>query len=86
MSFSSAEAAIRHRHLAGLSRDNRENKEKIAKLEQELVKLSDQVKELAFKIDRIDDRETNEREKLILRLENIILRYERGLPPPDTAA
>jgi hypothetical protein len=50
------------------------------------------VQRLGFVQERQHDNEIHEREKLALRLENILLRAERGLPPgiqksePDVAA
>jgi hypothetical protein len=38
------------------------------------------VQRLAYKIHRISERETHERDKMQLRLENQLLRFERRLP------
>jgi hypothetical protein len=41
------------------------------------------VQRLAFELERQRDNEVHEREKLALRVENILLRSERGLPPGE---
>ena len=40
------------------------------------------VRQLAFEIQRINEREQDEREKPLLQMENAILRLERRLPAP----
>ncbi len=52
-----------------------------AETQAELQNLRSAIERLAFEIQRLSERERHEREKLILRLENRLLRYERGLPP-----
>lgn len=47
----------------------------------EFQNLRSAIERLAFEIQRLSERETHEREKLILQLENRLLRRERGLPP-----
>jgi hypothetical protein len=67
--------------LLFLSRDTRENKEAIEQLRREMHEMADKLEKLAFEIQRINDREKLEREKLVLQLENALLRIERRLPP-----
>ena len=43
--------------------------------------MADKLEKLAFEVQRINDREKLEREKLVLQLENALLRIERRLPP-----
>jgi len=38
--------------------------------------------ELSHKLERLSERERLEREKMALQLENVLLRFERLLPPP----
>lgn len=38
------------------------------------------VRQLAFELERIKERERHEREKFMLKIENALLRYERALP------
>jgi predicted DNA binding CopG/RHH family protein len=64
-----------------LARDTRENKEAIENLRFELQELADNFEKLSFEVQRINDREKLEREKLVLQLENALLRIERRLPP-----
>ena len=60
----------------------RQLKEDIAKLERGQHETNEAVRQLAFEIQRINEREQHEREKLLLQLENAMLRLERRLPPP----
>ena len=39
------------------------------------------MRQQSFDIQRINEREQHEREKLLLRLENALLKFERQLPP-----
>ena len=69
-----------------LARDVQENKENIARLRQEFDELSDLVErlqyELSGEIRSLRAEARHEREKLVLRLENALLKFERHLPPP----
>ena len=64
-----------------LARDVQENKETIARLRHEFDELSDLVVKLQFEIQSVREEERHEREKLVLRMENALLRFERLLPP-----
>jgi hypothetical protein len=68
-------------HLLFLVRDTRENKEAIEQLRREMHELASTVEKLSFEVQRISDREKLEREKLVLQLENALLKIERRLPP-----
>ena len=61
-------------------RDVEQNKEEIAKLRRELDETNSAVLQLAHEMQRISEREIHQREKLELRLENALLRFERLLP------
>ncbi len=77
-----------------LQRDTQQNKEDIKKCERNIEILQQDVKDirkefakltvilerLAFEIQRVSDRETSEREKIVLQLENEMLKFERRLP------
>ena len=67
--------------LLFLARDTRENKDAITQLRRELDELVTAVEKLSSEIQRLNDREKLEREKLVLQLENTLLRLERRLPP-----
>lgn len=62
-----------------LHREVQENARDIAELRSQLDKVTDDLQSLASQLQ--DER--HEREKLALRLENVLLRFERRLPPPD---
>lgn len=53
----------------------------IKEQERTIKDLTAALQRLAYELDRQRDNEAHEREKLSLRLENILLRSERGLPP-----
>jgi len=63
-----------------LLRDVDENKKEIADLKRELEATNELVRQLAYEIQRVSEREMHEREKLKLQLENALLRFERQLP------
>ena len=65
----------------------KELRQEVKELSQKLDQLADFVRSLAFEFQR--DRENAEKDREIqrLRLENILLRFDRGLPPvskPDS--
>lgn len=68
------------RLLALTQKVERHDKE-ILGLQQEVKNLTAVVQRLVYEIQRISDRETHERDKMQLRLENQLLRFERRLPP-----
>jgi hypothetical protein len=67
--------------LLFLARDTRENKQAITQLRREMDEMATAVEKLSFEVQRINDREKLEREKLVLQLENAVLCIERRLPP-----
>lgn len=67
------------RLLALTQKVERHDKE-ILGLQQEVKNLAAVVQRLVYEIQRISDRETHERDKMQLRLENQLLRFERRLP------
>jgi hypothetical protein len=70
-----------------LQRETQQNKEDIKELRNEVKQVRDEmqkliliVQKLSFDIQDIRNREESEREKLALRLENEMLKFERRLP------
>ena len=61
-------------------RDVQENKESIARLRQGFDELSELVIKLQFEIQSVREEDRHEREKLLLKVENALLRFERLLP------
>lgn len=68
------------RSLLFLSRDVQENTKDIAELREEFNSLADTVAQLQSEMRRGFENERHEREKLMLRMENALLRFERALP------
>jgi predicted nucleic acid-binding Zn-ribbon protein len=69
------------RRLFMLAEDTKRNHDEIKELRDEMRRLTATVERLAYEIHRIGDRETSEREKLILQLDNRLLKFEKSLPP-----
>ncbi len=69
------------RQMLLLLRDVEQNKQDIATLKEQLAETNQLVRQLAFEIQRIAEREQHEREKFILKVENTLLRSERPLLP-----
>jgi len=61
-----------------LTHDVQENRKEIEDLRREMDKMQDKLHQLAL----LFQQERAEREKLTLQLENVLLRFERRLPPP----
>ena len=68
------------RQMLFMVRDVEQNKQSIATLKEQLAETNQLVRELAFEIQRISEREQHEREKFVLKVENALLRSERQLP------
>ena len=69
------------RQMLFLLRDVEQNKQDIATLKEQLAETNQLVRQLAFEIQRISEREQHEREKFVLKVENALLRFERQGPP-----
>lgn len=67
--------------LINLVRTTEDNQQDLQDLRQEVKELSSAVQRMIFDFQRLSDNERHEREKMLLRLENHLLRSERGLPP-----
>jgi competence protein ComGF len=65
-----------------LQRDVTKLKEDVASLQRELEEVNAFANRLAFELQRVSERERQEREKLVLKLENVLLHYQHVLPPP----
>jgi hypothetical protein len=68
--------------LLNTARDTRANKEAITDLRKELDELARTMARFSFELRSLREEERHEREKLVLRVENALLRIERLLPPP----
>jgi hypothetical protein len=81
--------------VLALTRDNQQHKNDIrelrdeikslradnAELEATLHDMSMTIQQLAFQIQRVAEHDMHEREKIALRLDNVLLQFERRLPP-----
>lgn len=63
-----------------LGKQTDKNTEEIKELQREVREIHSWLERLAYEIKRTQDEERHEREKLALRLENEILKFERRLP------
>jgi hypothetical protein len=69
------------RQLLSVKHQTEQNTDDIRDLRQELKELTAAVQVLAFEVRRNQENDTHEREKMLLRLENALLKFERRLPP-----
>lgn len=67
--------------LFSLTRQTEQNTADIKELREQVRSLSAVVERLAYELQRTRENEAHEREKIALRLENTLLRFERRLPP-----
>jgi uncharacterized coiled-coil protein SlyX len=67
--------------LATLSQRVSRQEKQIEELRQEVRELAGMMHRLAMEVNRLSDRQTSEREKMQLWVENQMLRFERRLPP-----
>jgi hypothetical protein len=74
------------RQLLTLMQDVQKLKAEQKEFRQELRVLIDIVRQLKYEQQRGRENATHEREKLVLRLENTLLRFERRLPPGSSAS
>jgi len=68
--------------VLNLARDTRTNKEEIVELRRELDELTSAVERLSFELRAVREEDRHERDKLLLRIENTVLRIERRHLPP----
>lgn len=66
--------------LIHLAQDTDRNKTRIQELQEQVEGLTEQMRWVVFELQRQAEHDAHEREKLALRLENALLRFERRLP------
>lgn len=64
-----------------LAYEVQQNRKELDALRRSVEELAETVRQQSFDIQRIIEREQRERENLMLRLENALLKFERQLPP-----
>jgi hypothetical protein len=69
------------RQVLFLLRDVEQNRKGVATLKEQLAETNQFVRQLALEFRHLSEREQQEREKHALQIENILLRFERQLPP-----
>ncbi len=74
------------RQLVTLMKDVQKLKAEQKEFRQELRVLIEIVRQLKYEQQRDRENATHEREKLLLRLENALLRFERRLPPGSSTS
>ena len=67
-----------------LARETQRNSDDIKQMRREIDELARAIERLAYEVRRGQDEEKHEREKLALRLENELLKFERRLPAGKT--
>ena len=65
------------KELLGISRDVQQHEAQIRELQDEMKAVTTAVRDLTFEVRRMRDNEAHEREKMALRLENALLRFDR---------
>lgn len=73
------------KQLLGLAKDTQENRDDIRALQTRLEMVTETLHQVVFELQRVRENEAHEREKMGLRLENVLLRSERSLPPGSTS-
>ncbi len=67
------------KHLFTLSQQTQQNRADIKELRQEMTSFAENILRLAYELRNFKDTEALEREKMALRLENELLRFERRM-------
>ncbi len=67
------------KQLLGLAKDTQANKDDIKAVQSRLETVTETLKQVIFELQRLKENEAHEREKLGLRLQNVLLRSERPL-------
>lgn len=67
------------KRLLLLAEDTKRNRDEIKELRQELRNLTAAVERLAYELHRVSEKDDHEREKIELKLDNALLRFERRL-------
>lgn len=63
-----------------LAKETQRNSDDIKQIRREMDEMGRAIERLAYEIKRTQDEDRHEREKLALRLENELLKFERRLP------
>ncbi len=63
-----------------LAKETQRNSDDIKQVRREIDEMTRAIERLAYEIKRTQDEDRHEREKLALRLENELLKFERRLP------
>ena len=71
------------KELLLLRENTKKNTDDIAELQKDVKVLTAAVQQLVYEVRGNKDNEAHEREKMALRLENELLKFERRLPPPN---
>ena len=66
-----------------LAKETQGNSDDIKQIRREMDEMARAIERLAYEIKRTQDEDRHEREKLALRLENEMLKFERRLPSGD---
>jgi predicted nucleic acid-binding Zn-ribbon protein len=69
------------RQVLTVTEDTQRNRAEIKELREQVQALSLTVQRLVAEIERVRSEDKHEREKLVLQLDNALLRFERRLPP-----
>ncbi len=69
------------RQVLTLTEDTQRNRAEIKELREQQQALTLLVHKLAAKIEHIESEDKHEREKMLLQLQNVLLRFEQRLPP-----
>lgn len=70
-------------HFWRLAEETQRNRKQIETLQSEVRSIWRAIDLLSFEFQKTRESDAHEREKLLLRLENVLLRFERRLPPPS---
>jgi predicted nucleic acid-binding Zn-ribbon protein len=69
------------KRLLLLAEDTKQNRDEIKELQKQVRDLAAAFERLAYEVHRVGEKDEHERDKLILRVENELLKFERRLPP-----
>ena len=69
--------------VATLTKDTDRNSQEIKEIRADIRDIYSKLERLAYEIQKTREEDRHEREKLVLRLENELLKFERRLPSGD---
>jgi predicted nucleic acid-binding Zn-ribbon protein len=67
--------------VATLTKDTDRNSQEIKEIRTDIRDIYSKLERLAYEIQKTREEDRHEREKLALRLENVLLKFEKRLPP-----